>query len=98
MYDGIAADVVLLGIVGRGDTETYLTNIPIKLRAKLVIPIHFDNFFVPLEKGLRILPTVHFREFCAVADSYSDSFELKTLPLGEKVAILPVLKKEVFPR
>jgi len=94
MYDGITADVVLLGIVGRGDTERYLTNIPVKLGARLVIPIHFDNFFVPLEKGLKILPTAHFREFCAVADKHSDSFELKTLPLGEKVAILPVPKKE----
>jgi len=59
-----------------------------------VIPIHFDNFFVPLEKGLKILPTAHFREFCTVADKHSDSFELKTLPLDEKVAILPVPKKK----
>jgi L-ascorbate metabolism protein UlaG (beta-lactamase superfamily) len=98
MYDGITADVVLLGIVGRGDTETYLTNIPVKLGARLVIPIHFDNFFVPLEKGLRILPSAHFREFCAVADMHSDSFELKTLPLGEKVAILPVVSKAISVR
>jgi L-ascorbate metabolism protein UlaG (beta-lactamase superfamily) len=95
MYDGITADVVLLGIVGRGDTQTYLTNIPIKLGAKLVIPIHFDNFFVPLEKGLRILPTAHFRE---LADKHSDRFELKTLPLGEKVAILPAVSKAISVR
>jgi L-ascorbate metabolism protein UlaG (beta-lactamase superfamily) len=89
MYEGITADVVLLGIVGRGDTETYLKNIPIKLEAKLVIPIHFDNFFVPLEKGLRILTTANFREFCAVADRHRDIFKLKTLSLGEKTAIFP---------
>jgi hypothetical protein len=53
---------------------------------------------VPLEKGLRILPTAHFREFCTMADRHSDRFEFKTLPLGEKVAILPLPKKEVFPR
>lgn len=98
MYDGTTADVVLLGIVGRGDTGTYLTNIPIKLGVRLVIPIHFDNFFVPLEKGLRILHAAQFREFCAVADKHRDRFELKTLPLGEKVAIFPVPKKEVFSR
>ncbi len=89
MYEEITADVVLLGIAGRGDTETYLKNIPIKLKAKLVIPIHFDNFFVPLEKGLRILPTVHFREFCAMADRHRESFKLKTLSLGKKAMILP---------
>lgn len=92
MYDGMTADVVLLGIVGRGDTERYLTNIPFKLGARLVIPIHFDNFFLPLEKGLRILPTAHFREFCAAADEHSDRFHLKTLPLGEKATILPLPK------
>jgi len=90
MYDAMTADVVLLGIVGRGDTGTYLTNIPDKLGVRLVIPIHFDNFFIPLEKGLRILATAHFREFCASADKYSDRFQLKTLPLGEKTRILPV--------
>ena len=89
MYEGITADVVLLGIAGRGDTEAYLKNIPLKLEAKIVIPIHFDNFFVRLEKGLRILPTVHFREICAVADRHCDSFKLKTLSLGEKTSILP---------
>jgi L-ascorbate metabolism protein UlaG (beta-lactamase superfamily) len=89
MYEGITADIVLLGIAGRGDTEIYLKNIPIKLEAELVIPIHFDNFFVPFEKGLRILPTVHFREFCAVADRHCESFKLKTLSLGKKAAILP---------
>ena len=98
MYDGIIADVVLLGIVGRGDTGTYLTNIPVKLGAELVIPIHFDNFFVPLDKGLRILHTAHFQEFCAVANKHSDRFELKTLPLGEKVVILPVISKAISVR
>ena len=98
MYEGIKADVVLLGIVGRGDTETYLKKIPITLGAKLLIPIHFDNFFVPLEKCMRILSTAHFREFCAAADRHSACFELKTLPLGKEVTILPVPQKEVSPR
>jgi len=33
-----------------------------------------------------------------MADRHRDSFELKTLSLGEKAVILPVPKKEVFPR
>ena len=93
MYDGITADIILLGIVGRGDTEMYLTNIPIKLEAKLVIPIHFDNFFRSLEKKMRILPSVRFKEFLSVANRHHNRFELKTLTIGEKTAILPVKKK-----
>jgi L-ascorbate metabolism protein UlaG (beta-lactamase superfamily) len=92
MYKGITADVVLLGISGRGDTQTYLENVPLKLGAKLLIPIHFDNFFMPLAKKMKILPTVRFKEFLKAAYRHRASFELKTLPIGEKVAILPVKK------
>ncbi|MCX5850106.1 MAG: MBL fold metallo-hydrolase [Deltaproteobacteria bacterium] len=88
MYEGVTSDVVLLGIAGRGDTETYLKNVPLKLGAKLVIPIHFDNFFVPLEKKMRILLTAHFKEFLAVANRHCAFFELQILPIGKKVAIL----------
>jgi len=82
----------LLGISGRGDTQTYLENVPLKLGAKLLIPIHFDNFFMPLAKKMKILPTVRFKEFLKAAYRHRASFELKTLPIGEKVAILPVKK------
>ncbi len=92
MYDAITADVVLLGIACWGNTETYIKNVPLKLGAKLVIPIHFDNFFIPLAKNMRLLPTVKFKEFLRVADRYRASFELKTLSIGEKVAILPIKK------
>jgi L-ascorbate metabolism protein UlaG (beta-lactamase superfamily) len=93
MYEGVTADVVLLGIAGRGDTQTYLKNIPLKLGVRLLIPIHFDNFFRSLEKEMRILASVRFKEFLSVANRHHDRFELKTLPIGEKAAILPVKKK-----
>lgn len=93
MYDDIRADVVLLGIAGRGNTQEYLNNVPLKLGAKLVIPIHFDNFFVSLEKKMKILPRVKLKEFLATAENYRDRFELKFLPIGEKTAILPVNNK-----
>jgi L-ascorbate metabolism protein UlaG (beta-lactamase superfamily) len=90
MYEGVTADVVLLGIVGRGDTQTYLNNIPLKLKAKLVIPIHFDNFFAPLTKKMKRLPTARFREFLVAADAHRESFELKILSIGEKTNLLPL--------
>ena len=93
MYEGISADVVLLGIAGRSDTEKYLKNVPLKLRARVVIPIHFDNFFISLEKKIKNLPGVHLREFLTAADRHSSSFELKILSVGEKAAILPLQKK-----
>lgn len=88
MYDGIKADVILLGIAGRGDTETYLDQVPRKVKASMVIPIHFDDFFKPLDKGITFLYSAHFTEFCQAAEK--SSLTLKTVPLGDPVRILPL--------
>jgi len=88
MYDGVQADVVLLGITGRGDTEAYLAQVPLELKARMVIPIHFDDFFKPLGKGISFLSSAHFAEFCRAAEQ--SSLTLKTVPLGEPVGVLPL--------
>lgn len=93
MYDDVRADVVLLGIAGRGDTLQYLENVPLKLGVKLVIPVHFDNFFVSLEKKMRNLPGVRMKEFLSAAKLQRNSFELKIMPIGETSAILPLHNK-----
>lgn len=86
MYEGIKSDVVLLGIGGRGHTQTYLENVALKLNAKIVVPIHYDNFFVSLDKKMKTLPGVNLREFLTTADKYRNIFELKILSIGEKSA------------
>lgn len=63
--EGYRADTVFLGIGGlnsanrravqRGDPtfiEDYWRETVTKVKAKTVVPIHWDNFFVPLEKGV----------------------------------------------
>jgi L-ascorbate metabolism protein UlaG (beta-lactamase superfamily) len=89
MYAGITADVVLLGIAGRGDTQTYLKNVPLKLGAKLVVPIHFDNFFTSLEKKMKFLLSARFKEFVTAAQKHQACFKLKILQINETTAILP---------
>lgn len=89
MYEGIKADVVLLGIAGRSDTDTYFKNVPLELGAKLLIPVHFDNFFISLEKKTRNLPGVRLKEFLAEAEKHQAGLVLKILQIGEKTAILP---------
>ena len=90
MYDGIAVDVLLLGISGRGNTHQYLENVALKTRAKLVVPIHVDNFFKPLEDGMSFLPTVKFGEFYSKANQYQSAFRIRTIPLCREVKILPL--------
>ena len=90
MYDGIAVDAIFLGIGGRGDTDQYLENVVLKTRARLVVPVHFDNFFKPLEDGMSFLPMVKFAEFYRKADKHRSLFTLRTMPFCEEVAILPM--------
>jgi L-ascorbate metabolism protein UlaG (beta-lactamase superfamily) len=91
MYDdGTVADVLFLGIGGRGDTDQYLKNVALKTRARLVVPIHFDNFFKPLEDEMSYLPMVKFDEFYRKAEKRRSDFTVRTLPFCEEVVILPL--------
>lgn len=92
MYDKTiaAVDVLLLGIASRGDTDVYLENVALKSRARLVIPVHVDNFFKPLEKGMSFLPGMKFGEFYRKAEKHRSSFTVRTMPLCKAVTILPL--------
>lgn len=56
--DGIEADVVFLGVAGiaNSDKETvnnFFNENVVKTKAGLVIPVHWDNFFSPLDKPIQ---------------------------------------------
>ena len=91
MYDGTTADALLLCITGRGNTDQYLENVVLKTRARLVIPVHMDNFFKPLEDGMSFLPmVVKFGEFFRKAEEHRSAFVMRTMPFCEEVTILPL--------
>ena len=90
MYDGISVDVLLLGISGRGNTYQYLENVALKTRARLVVPIHLDNFFKPLKDDMSFLPMVKFDEFCRKAEKHRDIFMVRTMPLCKEIIALPL--------
>ena len=59
--DGIRADVLFLGVAGiaKADPETekaFFAETVEKTGAKLVIPVHWDNFFSPLDRPVRGMP------------------------------------------
>jgi L-ascorbate metabolism protein UlaG (beta-lactamase superfamily) len=85
MYDGVRADLLLLGIAGRGETDQYLAETALKIKAPVMIPIHFDNFFKPLKGELPILPNQNVPEFFKKADAHGADFKVVTLPVGEPV-------------
>ena len=80
MFDGITADVILLGIGGRKDSEDLIKNIVLPLGAKTVIPIHYDNFFAPLNDQadhITGLIGVDANEFASTAGEYEEKFQVR---------------------
>jgi L-ascorbate metabolism protein UlaG (beta-lactamase superfamily) len=47
-------DVFLAGVAGRGYTPHYWRRILPKLDPRVVVPAHYDDFFRPLDSGMRI--------------------------------------------
>lgn len=69
--DGINADVIFLGVAGLGSAdkateEKYFAETVETTKARLVIPVHWDNFFSPLDQ-----PIVEMPEY---VDKYNDMF------------------------
>jgi L-ascorbate metabolism protein UlaG (beta-lactamase superfamily) len=93
------ADVVLLGVAGLGSkepayTERYLEEVVEPTGARLVIPIHWDDFGRPLAEPLVPLPTL-LDDFALTMDRLSAAVashpgrRLGFLPLWEPVRLLP---------
>ncbi len=89
MFDGITADVVLLGIAGRENTRGLLDNVVVPLGAATVIPIHHDHFFSPLNKPVKPLWGVHLGEFEQTAGAYKETFEIHWIHVGEPILVFP---------
>jgi hypothetical protein len=88
MYDGMQADVVLLGIAGWKNTPGFLEEVPQKVGARMVIPIHFDDFFKPLDHELSFLYNSHFGEFCDRAAA--SNLPVGTAAIGKGIRVLPL--------
>jgi L-ascorbate metabolism protein UlaG (beta-lactamase superfamily) len=87
MYRDIRANLLLLGIGGRGDTRAYLEETALRIHPHALVPVHFDCFFKPLDAPLAFLPRVRFAEFVREAGDAGFSANLKVLPVGEAVRL-----------
>lgn len=61
--DSVKADVVFLGVacIGKQDStfrETYYNETVGKLQPQILVPVHWDNFFKPLNPKLKALPKI----------------------------------------
>jgi L-ascorbate metabolism protein UlaG (beta-lactamase superfamily) len=94
------ADVVLLGVGGLGSKDgeyrdAYFREVPQAVRARLVIPIHYDDFTRPLDQPLRLMPRLlddfdATMEFLARRTAAIPSMRLAMLRAWETVPLLPL--------
>lgn len=89
MFEGVDADVVLLGLAGRKDTRDYVRAVVDGTGARRIIPIHWDNFFRNFDVPLAPLNSAHVTEFLDHIDDTRPDLELETLPLGHARIVLP---------
>jgi len=93
--DGIQADVLFLGVsglgkAGRDKEKTFFSETVEKTGAKLVIPIHWDNFFLPLDRPAEGMPHIiekTERAFCKAA-RYCEAHDVDFLIQYPRTSIL----------
>jgi L-ascorbate metabolism protein UlaG (beta-lactamase superfamily) len=80
-------DVFLMGISGRFATERYIPRVLRRLAPRLVVPMHYDNFFRPLDSPMRLLPRTRFGEFSEEVFQFDREISIRTLEIGQRVAV-----------
>lgn len=75
-------DVFLMGISGRQATKRYVERSLRRLRPRMVVPTHYDNFFRPAESGMQLLPMTRFGRFVDDLEAVDRDVTLRTLPIG----------------
>jgi L-ascorbate metabolism protein UlaG (beta-lactamase superfamily) len=83
MFAGMTADTIFLSVAGREDTRELLGQSAAVLQPKQIIPIHFDNFFQPLDKDMTILWGADLPEFFQTTATFDPGIDVCTLPIGQ---------------
>ena len=78
--EGQQADVVCLCAIGRAWRPNYVSDIVRLLRPKLIIPCHWDQFWVPFHGNHRLLPGVDLPGFVREIEAHGVSAGV--LPIG----------------
>lgn len=78
-------DLLLLGLAGRKHTPDYIARMTKLLKPKFIVPIHYDNFFKPLGKGLSLLPGIDVEAFFREIETVYPEAKVKMPELFERV-------------
>lgn len=94
MYEGVHADVVLLGLAGHRDPGEYVQAVVDATGARRIVPIHWDSFFRPLSRPLRALRSADVSGFFAAIERDRPDLRIETLPLLRPRVLLEVTDRD----
>ena len=80
-------DYLLCCLAGRRYTDRYLPRLLGRLEPRVVVPMHYDDFFAPLGQPLGFSLNVNFAGFADEVHRVSKDFEIRALGLGETTAV-----------
>jgi L-ascorbate metabolism protein UlaG (beta-lactamase superfamily) len=85
----VRADLLLLGISLRADTERYVHRMVEMVDPQILVPMHYDYFFRPLRRGLRLVPGTRFGQVVEEARAAKPEIRIVTLPLLGEYRLRP---------
>ncbi len=78
-------DFFLCGIAGRQFADRYVERVLRRLEPKVVVPGHYDNFFLDLDAPMGFTVDVGVARFTDEVAAVSADFDIRALELGETV-------------
>lgn len=87
-------DLFLMGLAKRNTTLDYTKRILEKLKPKIIIPCHYENFFIPIDKKLKLMPKLDFDGWIKEVESVLPDAKIITLNILEERRIINIIKKE----
>jgi L-ascorbate metabolism protein UlaG (beta-lactamase superfamily) len=85
----VRADLLLLGISLRADTKRFVYRMVEMIDPQILMPMHYDYFFRPLSKRLRLMPGTKFRQVVGEARDAKPEIRIVTLPLLGETRLRP---------
>ena len=78
---GLRADLALIGVSSRKATPKMVYRVVKELQPKVVMPMHYDQFFWPIDWGMMLIPGINFRQVLTQSLEAAPDAEVITLPL-----------------
>lgn len=83
----LRTDILCVGVAGFARTPDYLERLLKAAQPQVIIPIHWDAFFSPLEQRIRMLPNVDASLFVHQCASFAPEARIVVLQPGQRLRV-----------